>query len=999
MISVIGHYVVVILAVLLLMPVYANAQTSERISLLDNFGEYERGEQLFIFGNVALVDPNSYLILQIINPNGDLCQIQQLTSLSNGKFITEPIPLKGTLCGVVGDYEVKIFYGDNSKTTSFSVNSQIYSEPTITELVNSGFQLVSEKIVSVNEKSNANTLIYSERLEETKNKSPNGAILELEQLFVDLWIDFFIEEDLFDLDPIFNPAITASLDSTAQLVESGKLSFDLARDIDRETFSAIFYNEIGDSKNAIEILNDNFVSIKNVDPIKIEIKKELTFSELEETILNMMKKTNSVMSRIVKEELAFIFSRGTAPLYISELNDLLDLLTKARFLDVISRNEDPLYRIVQTEWDSLKSSMIKKESIEELIESQEKVAKAHKAALILRDLDNVDRFISSDQEENSELANLLLPNWEDLASDLELANSINDIIDSENEIRNLKNAVEVSSRITKAVEISRTINADTKLIEEWESLLSEVKDADSIPDIISLVSAFDNSINELRNKRNPISSLKLNYESMKAKAELQADYNNLFLINNALKILETAQKMEDGNPSVSRIDRIEVLLTWVSEKAPEIKSDLDSFSGDVYKIRASDILQRAQSIENLAELGLRKNRFLPGYIEFTESMNERLEQARNLVIKNDLDGADLLVRELFSEWRDVSLAYDEDPHGSEVGYNKDELKRIEYREKLESLSNFVTIFYNADFATHAAEYNTLTKEVYDLIDYGNFIDVDEKITELGNFVGDNLGQNNPSIIFEIFYDLEQGFWVLSGFVDKDNFDRRDRLQTTIYNMDGSQLSTLKFWNTKHGKFFTQWEAPVEPGLYVVELQYHEAKSSRLVNIEERIERVFSSEDLDITELSRDFDELRTFVEKFGGKNYGENDSRFTPIFNDITRNLADRNEENVDQKLLELKRMIERYLPQRSREAVIETNYENNILYLSGAVQKTLSFSEDLYVDIFDQQGNRIKEISLKDTSSGKFNEIISEPFLPGTYVAQLQYHDLIVSDFFSVFN
>ena len=999
MISVIGQYLAVVMGVLLLVPASALSQTQDRISLLDDFGEHPKGDTLFIFGSVASIDPKSSLILQIINPDGDLCQIQQLDVRPSGQFLTEPIPLKGKFCGITGEYQVRLFYGDYLETSSFSVSTLRFTEPSGAELFDSAVDLVTSKINSVAEKTNSNTLIYTERLEDLKNDSSEGTISGLERLYVDLWADFFIEDDLFEIDPIFQPAVLESLDSTGALVESGKISFQRAQDIDRQTFAAIFYYEIGDSKKAIEKLNDVFFSVKNADPIKIESKKEITFSELEETLLNLMRKTNSVMSKNVKEEIAFIFSRGTAPLYINELNNLLDLLTESRYLDVISRNKNPLYRIAQNDWNSTKSSMVNQESIEELLETREKVSKIHEAALILRDLDNVDRFISSDRDENSELANLLLPDWDELSSDLELATSIDDIIDARQEIKNMKDAVEVSSRISKAVEISKSINVDQKLVDEWEVLLSQVEEADSIPEILSLVSSFESSINDLRNKRNPISSLQFQYESMKAKAELQADYKNLFVINNALKILDTAQKMEEGNPSVSRIDRIEVLLTWVSQIAPEIKSELDSFTGDIYKIRASDILQRAQSIENLVDMGLTKNRFLTGYIDFTESVKERLEVARNLVIQDDLDRADAIVRDLFSEWRQVSEAYADDPHGSDVGYSRDELQRIEYREKLESISNFVSTFYNADFAIHAAEYNSLTKEAYDLIDYGNFIDAQDKISEIGNFVRENLGQNSEQIIFEIEYDFENELWILSGFVDTGNFDRRERVLVTIYNMDGSENSSLKFWNTKTGKFFTQWEAPAEPGLYVVMLEYYEAKSSRLVNVEERLDRVFSTDDRDIAELAREFEDLKTFVEKFGGKNYGDNTSRFSPILDDIRRNLNERDEASVDQKLSELKQLIERYLPVRSRSAVIETQYENNALYISGAVQKTLSFSEDLYIDIFDQKGNRVEEIALKDTSSGKFNEIVSKPFEPGTYVAQLEYHNLVVTDFFTVYS
>ena len=366
---------------------------------------------------------------------------------------------------------------------------------------------------------------------------------------------------------------------------------------------------------------------------------------------------------------------------LTELNDLLDLLTESRYLDVISRKDNSLYRLVQSQWDSTKPSLTEKESIKELLETKEKVDKLHQAAILLRDLDDVDRFISSDEEENSEIANLIAPNWEELASDLELASSVDDILDSEDEIRNMKDVVNISSRISKVVEISKSSNVDSGLTQVWEDLLERVTDANSVIEILEIVSEFDNSINELREKRNPISSLKFEYETMKAKAELQADYQNLFVINNALKILDTAQKMENGDPTVSRIDRIEVLLTWVSETAPLIKDELNSYSGDASQARASDILERTKSIENLVDLSLRKNRFLPGYTDFADSMHVKLDQVRSLVINNNLDAADTMLRELFSEWRQVSGAYVDDPFGSDVGYSINELKRIEYRKQ------------------------------------------------------------------------------------------------------------------------------------------------------------------------------------------------------------------------------------------------------------------------------------------------------------------------------
>ena len=608
----------------------------------------------------------------------------------------------------------------------------------------------------------------------------------------------------------------------------------------------------------------------------------------------------------------------------------------------------------------------------------------------------MDRFIDRDSENNSELANLLKPDWDDLALDLELASSVDDILDSEQEIKTMKDVIDISSRISKAVEISESTNVDSSIVSGWEDLLERVRDADSIPEILDIVSEFDTSINELREKRNPLSILKFEYETMKAKAELQADHKNLFKINNALKILDTAQKMESGHPSVSRIDRIEVLLTWVSESAPVIKEELNSYSKDVYKVRAGDILQRAKSIENLVDLSLRNNRFLPGYTDFTDSMEGQLAQVRSLVLNNDLDQADSLVRSLFDEWQTVTGAYADDPFGSTNGYSLDELKRIEFRKHLETLNSAVKNFYNADFEPYSDEYSSLTSDAYELIDYGNFVDVESKISEIGNYLQDHLALNHDRIIYDIEYDQENDIWILSGYLDK-TIDWRQNLYLTIYDKDANIHSSLKFTDTKEGEFFTRWHAPAEPGLYVVMLEWENAKASQLVYIPEEVDFVYSESDLDIVQLAREFEELESFIEAFGGDDYQNKSDRIPSIMNEIEQALSDSNAEHAKRKIIELQNAIERYLPERSRYAVIEVQLDGNQLLVSGAVQKTLSFSEDLFVDIFDQKGNLVDEIALKDSSSGHFSETIPAPFEAGTYVAQLNYHDFLVTDFFII--
>ena len=58
---------------------------------------------MFVYGQIASVLDDSFLIMQIFNPQGDLCQIQQLMPLPNGAFITDVIPLEGKICGISGE--------------------------------------------------------------------------------------------------------------------------------------------------------------------------------------------------------------------------------------------------------------------------------------------------------------------------------------------------------------------------------------------------------------------------------------------------------------------------------------------------------------------------------------------------------------------------------------------------------------------------------------------------------------------------------------------------------------------------------------------------------------------------------------------------------------------------------------------------------------------------------------------------------------------------------
>ncbi|MFB5619805.1 MAG: hypothetical protein ACE5RC_01555, partial [Nitrosopumilus sp.] len=246
--------VVMSLFIVLLMPVYASAQTPDRITILENFGNYDRGEPLFVYGQIANILDDSFLIMQIFNPQGDLCQIQQLMPLPNGAFVTDVIPLEGRICGIPGEYEIKLFYGDYFTTTTFSVSSNAFSELTNDQMISSAKNLLTTQGIII-----GNLFDISSPVSDQKPDS----LSELESDYVDLWNEFYVDDLILEINPLIRPAVSSSLDSVQKLLSDDEISFEIAKSIDEIIFASIFYYEIGDKTKSIDLLTDAFVDIRN----------------------------------------------------------------------------------------------------------------------------------------------------------------------------------------------------------------------------------------------------------------------------------------------------------------------------------------------------------------------------------------------------------------------------------------------------------------------------------------------------------------------------------------------------------------------------------------------------------------------------------------------------------------------------------------------------------------------------------------------------------------
>ena len=130
---------------------------------------------------------------------------------------------------------------------------------------------------------------------------------------------------------------------------------------------------------------------------------------------------------------------------------------------------------------------------------------------------------------------------------------------------------------------------------------------------------------------------------------------------------------------------------------------------------------------------------------------------------------------------------------------------------------------------------------------------------------DKLPLKNERIIFDISYDGEKDIWTMSGAVNSQN-SVREPLYLTVYDMEGNTHSELKFSDTKSGEFFTQWQTPVEPGIYVVALQYQNSQASQIVSVEENQVPVYEAADLQNNSIAKEFEGLEEFISVFGGGN-------------------------------------------------------------------------------------------------------------------------------------
>ncbi len=983
-------------ALLLLMPAYAASQTPDRIIVDRDLGEHGRGDHLFVHGILASPDQAKFVIVQVANPRGELCSIQQIQPLSEGQFVTKAVPLRGALCGIDGEYDVRIFFGEHSQSSSFVLSGPGAEAPEGDDTLRAAHAALDARIARTQ---GLDTAWYTSRA--LALVGPLDTIEAVEQIYVDLLGDSFTDSSLEGLDVTLRRAIRDAIDATGALERDSVISTDAASEIRDLLWAAIMYHEAGDARSSYAKINEAYVDIRIFEPSSgAAPDRPPTFEELESTVLSLMMKSGSLLSKDVRSDLSFILSRGTAPIHIESLNSLVNVLTHARYLDIVERKDDDLHKLITGDWVALRPRVTSASTIEATVALEEQTSALYGAAMALRDLDKVENFVNGDRA--GDLGMLLRPDWNKIVSDIRSASSTEDIMNSVDNVTRIKGVVDISSRLEQVIRLTSANGIETDITRQWPDLLSSVGDAGDLDAILLIVKKFEESIQSLREARSPLSSLELEYRALRAKADQQSDRAALANIDNALNILDLAQKLSSGNPTEARRDRVEVLVAWVVQEADAIRDRLNSNTDVNQTQRAASILERANSLESLGEIGLRTKRFVPGYSDYVDEVKQKISRARELVISGELRLADDIVRNARAEWIEVDAAYRDDPPSSD-DYGIVDVRRRAYTEQVDGLQNVAARFL-VNGTEEAREMRLILDRAAEFTEHGNFVDAQEWITRAYEYAQDHLSMKHNSVIFDIERNEAARTWMINGFVEKQAFDRREDISVTVLHANNTLHSELEFTDTRHGAFSIPWNGPGEPGIYIAELAYRDTTSANIVYIPydlgtagDREQRQTLSGGSGLIASSRDLFDLREFMRGFGGERYQSNIGRIGPVVADAEKAILDRDEAEARSKVAELRALIERYLPQRSTDAAIRADYGQGGLLLEGAIKKSIAFPEDLYVDVFDQSGDLVTTVALTDDSNGSFSQSLVRSFEPGTHVVLLSYHDLRVSDFFTV--
>ena len=283
------------------------------------------------------------------------------------------------------------------------------------------------------------------------------------------------------------------------------------------------------------------------------------------------------------------------------------------------------------------------------------------------------------------------------------------------------------------------------------------------------------------------------------------------------------------------------------------------------------------------------------------------------------------------------------------------------------------------------------------IEIGSFKAGHEKIYDVLQFIQENLLGHDPRIIFDVSFDDSQNIWNIHGAIYKHSFNSRGKLSFSLYNVHNDNIGDVRFLNTKAGEFNVSWHKNVEPGLYIAKLSHGASHEYKLISVQNERGTKFSQKEIDIMNLATKFEKLENFLDVFGDNNNQQHDSKFDPIIQIIQNKLKQGTTSGTQKNIDILEEIIQRYLPVRSSDAIIEVTYANNMISVSGQVAKLVDFREVLFISVFDENGDRIYEELIYDDSKGNFETVFAKPVQSGLVVVQLEYHDIVATDIISI--
>ena len=479
------------------------------------------------------------------------------------------------------------------------------------------------------------------------------------------------------------------------------------------------------------------------------------------------------------------------------------------------------------------------------------------------------------------------------------------------------------------------------------------------------------------------------YRNLERQAVDNYDTGGLEEIRKILAEIKRFSGKDTRNLSPDDTIRLNELLYRIESSIPEERLKQRIYSAVDHPFKIKQLLQKARAIENLVSVGDGRHRFAAGYEEFAASIKARVELARDsLLVQKDPELADRMLEEALEEWQKVNEEYVEGTHDRFV-YDIAEIRKIRYNDLLENMHDlFPTPSQNPMYA----EFVELKNKMQETINYGSLGSFEDDLKKLIALLeGEKM---RGDIFFDVSYNGTEKLWSIKGAINEPK-NKRDSVVFSVHDLQDGNNNHGVFTpvNTRDGNFNTLWEAP-KSGTFAIKLDHGNSSAVKIISVSPDLffeQNKRQAEHADVVELFQNF---KNIIANFGGDNYEKNAHKFETITGIVDRSLSKSDTAKAQKYTSVLEKLVERYVPERSKRTIIDSEFSGDQIIVSGAFKKSTLFGapELVTVSLLDTDGRTIDTRDIQDDGSGYYGVAIQAQ-KPGFYVLKMVHDGGMVTD------